>query len=172
MIDPLIPLVIAVSLALLFFMAARHKFSNLEHFQAQLSAYQLLPSASVPAASRVLPWLEMSLVFLLLIPFTRAFAASAAASLLVVYAFAMAANLLRGRSEIDCGCGDTPQTLSVWLIVRNAVLAAGALLLILPVVQRSLLLSDAVFLVLLTAGLAMTYLTVEQLVRNYSGLIK
>jgi len=172
MIDPLVPLVISVSLALLFFMAARHKLSSQRHFQAQLSAYRLLPEIILPFAARILPWLEMSLVVLLLIPLTRVFAATAAALMLTVYALAMTVNLIRGLGAIDCGCGDKPQTLSIWLVVRNAVLATGALLLTVPVVERDLNFADVIFLILLTAVLSMSYLTVEQLVRNYSGLTK
>lgn len=172
MIDPLIPLVISVSLALMFFMAARHKFSSRPRFQAQLAAYKLVPEPLLPVTARTLPWLEMSLVFLLLIPATRIFAASLAASLLVIYAAAMGINIMRGRSEIDCGCGDKPQTLSLWLLVRNAVLASAALLLVVPVTGRGLYLTDVIFLIVLTAVFAMTYLMVEQLVRNQSGLTK
>jgi uncharacterized membrane protein YphA (DoxX/SURF4 family) len=172
MIDPLVPLIISVSLALLFFMAARHKLSSQRHFQAQLSAYQLLPESILPVTARALPWLEMSLVALLLIPSTRVFAAAAAALMLTVYALAMAVNLRRGRGEIDCGCGDKPQTLSIWLVARNAVLAAGALLLTVPVVERGLYLADTIFLILLTGVLSIAYLAVEQLVRNHSGLTR
>lgn len=167
MIDPLLPLVISTSLALLFFMAARHKLSDSRRFEAQLAAYQLVPESLLRISAKMLPWIEMSLVFMLLIPFTRVFAASIAATLLVVYALAMAVNLMRGRSEIDCGCGDTPQPLSVMLLVRNAVLTAGALLLVVPVIERSITTFDLVFIALFTAVLAMAYLMVEMLVKNH-----
>lgn len=170
MIDPLLPLVISTSLALLFFMAARHKLGDNRRFEAQLAAYQIVPNPLLRISAKTLPWIEMSLVFLLLIPFTRAFAASITATLLVVYALAMAVNLSRGRSEIDCGCGDKPQTLSVMLLARNAVLAAGSLLLVVPVIERAITTTDLVFVVLFTAVLAMVYLMVELLVRNHSLL--
>ncbi|TFH73843.1 methylamine utilization protein MauE [Gammaproteobacteria bacterium LSUCC0112] len=170
MIDPLLPLVISTSLALLFFMAARHKLRDNRRFEAQLAAYQLVPESLLRISAKTLPWIEMSLVFLLLIPATRPFAASMAATLLVVYALAMAVNLSRGRSEIDCGCGDTPQPLSVMLLVRNAVLVAGALLLVVPVIERAITTFDLVFIALFTAVLATAYLMVEMLVKNHSLL--
>jgi len=170
MIDPILPLVISTSLALLFFMAARHKLSDGRRFEAQLAAYRLVPDSVLGVSAKALPWLEMSLVFLLLIPFTRPFAASVAAALLVTYALAMAVNIRRGRSEIDCGCGDKPQSLSVMLLIRNAVLASGALLLVIPVIERSITTIDLIFVALLTAVLAMAYLLVEQLVTNHSVL--
>jgi len=50
----------------------------------------------------------------------------AAIALLSVFAAAMAINLKRGRSEIDCGCGHSllKQNLSWVLVSRNAGLAA------------------------------------------------
>ena len=170
MIDPLITLVISVSLALLFFMAARHKMSSPRHFQAQLAAYELLPVPVLPLASKLLPAAEMAIVFLILIPYTRAFAAFLAVLLLSAYALAMAINLLRGRSNIDCGCGGQPQALSYWLLLRNAVLVAGASMLMVPASDRTMVWGDTLLLVLMTAVLAMIYLLVEQLVRNNSVL--
>lgn len=167
MIDPLISLVISTALALLFFMAARHKQSDYRRFQAQLSAYELLPVSLLGPVARALPWLEMALVFGLLVPVSRPLAAMAAACLLVIYALAMAVNLMRGRSEIDCGCGGSPQALSGWLLLRNGVLATGAILLVLPTSPRTLSLVDGTFVALLTATLASSYLMVEQLVRNH-----
>lgn len=170
MLDPLLPLVISTALALLFFMAARHKLRDNRRFEAQLAAYQLVPDSLLRISAKTLPWLEMSLVFMLLIPFTRPVAASAAATLLVLYAMAMALNIARGRSEIDCGCGDTPQPLSSLLLLRNAVLVSGALTLMLPVTERTITTGDLVLVALFTAVLSMAYLMVELLVKNHSLL--
>jgi hypothetical protein len=56
----------------------------------------------------------------------RPFGAFAAIVLLSVFAAAMAINLKRGRSEIDCGCGHSflKQNLSWLLVGRNAGLVA------------------------------------------------
>ncbi|CAN0454423.1 unnamed protein product, partial [Discosporangium mesarthrocarpum] len=162
MIDPLIILVLSVSLALLFFMAARHKMSAPQQFAAQLEAYELLPRALVAPVSRVLPLLEMTVVFLVLVPQTRAFAALLAAALLFVYGLAMAINMVRGRADIDCGCGGQPQVLSAWLLLRNTALIAGSCLLLAPTSDRAITLSDLLFLILMTTLLAMVYLLVEQ----------
>jgi len=170
MIDPLITLIISLSLALLFFMAARHKMNASRQFQSQLAAYELLPEALVPIMAKLLPLIEMALVFLLLIPLTRPVAALMAMLLLAVYATAMGINLLRGRSEIDCGCGGEPQVLSDWLMLRNFVLMIGSGLLLVPVSDRAVGAADTVLLILMTAVLAMAYLLVEQLVRNQAVL--
>lgn len=171
MIDPLITLVISASLALLFFMAARHKMTSALEFQGSLSAYEILPEAMVPPVAKVLPYVEMAVAILILIPATREFAAFVAILLLSVYALGMAVNILRGRSNIDCGCGGQPQILSVWLLLRNGVLIAGGGLLLFPASDRTVVWADFLFLILMTTVLAMTYLLVEQLVRNHNGFI-
>ena len=170
MIDPLITLVISASLALLFFMAARHKMASTLEFQGSLAAYEILPESMVSPVAKVLPYIEMAVAILILIPLTREFAAFVAIMLLTVYALAMAINILRGRSNIDCGCGGQPQVLSVWLLLRNGVLIAGGSLLLFPASDRAVVWADFLFLILMTTVLAMTYLLVEQLVRNHYGL--
>jgi uncharacterized protein (DUF58 family) len=49
-----------------------------------------------------------------------------AAALLMIFAAAMAINILRGRSHIDCGCGRSQlrQPLHWGMVVRNLLLAA------------------------------------------------
>jgi hypothetical protein len=168
MIDPLIVLILSASLALLFYMAARHKMSAPGQFKAQLAAYELVPEFMLPAVAKILPYIEMAVVFLILVPFSRPVAAVVAATLLTVYALSMAVNMLRGRADIDCGCGGQPQLLSSWLLLRNGVLVAGCCLLLAPVSERAMTWADGSFLVLMTAVLAMVYLLVEQLVRNQS----
>jgi hypothetical protein len=170
MIDPLITLVISVSLALLYFMAARHKMGSPTEFKAQLGAYKLLPEFAVSPMARLLPIVEMAVFVLILIPATQPFAASMSVLLLSTYAVAMAVNMSRGRTDIDCGCGGQPQVLSVWLVIRNIVLVVGSCLLLAPASDRALVWADTIILVLMTTALAMVYLLVEQLVRNHSYL--
>jgi len=57
-------------------------------------------------------------------------AALATAALLIVFAVAMAINVMRGRTYIDCGCfrQGMKQPLSWLLVLRNIGLAAAAVL--------------------------------------------
>lgn len=169
MIDPLIVLILSASIGLLYFMAARHKMAEPTRFKATLAAYQVLPAPLVPAVARGIPYLEMAIVFLILIPATREPAALTAGALFLIYAAAMAVNLGRGRTDIDCGCGGQPQLLSPWLLLRNLILAAASFVLLFPGSDRSLVWTDLFFLVLMTAVLALVYMMVEQLVRNNSS---
>ena len=56
--------------------------------------------------------------------------------------------------------------LSYWLLLRNAALIIGCLLLVIPGTGRALVLVDFILLTLMIAMLSCAYLLVEQLVRN------
>ena len=136
MIDPLLQTVLAGALALLFAAAACHKWRDLGDFAARLGAYRLLPGALASAAARGLALLETVLVVALPVPATRRGAGVAACLLLALYGGAIAVNLCRGRSRIDCGCSGGPQLLSPWMLLRNGLLALAAALVVLPPTAR------------------------------------
>jgi hypothetical protein len=68
-----------------------------------------------------------------------------ALALLATYTLAIAANLARGRRDIDCGCFGPAarQPLSAALVARNAALLGVAVLALLPVQARALHPADA-----------------------------
>ena len=49
-------------------------------------------------------------------------------TLIGIYTTAIAVNLLRGRRSIDCGCGGEPTPLSAWMLLRNVLLVALAVI--------------------------------------------
>ncbi|EAQ98231.2 MauE/DoxX family redox-associated membrane protein [Congregibacter litoralis] len=170
MIDPLLELTLALSLFLLFVSAGQHKRWEARRFQAQLDAYKLLPASLSPIVAKSLPLLELAVALALLVPLSRSAAAFAAMMLLVMYALAVLLNLVRGRRDIDCGCGGTPQPLSYWLVFRNIMLAAGALIVMLPTTERALGAMDVGTMIFLTTLLGLCYLTIDQLLQNQSAL--
>jgi hypothetical protein len=115
-----------VCVGLVFILAATQKAQHWRVFSAVLANYRLLPKVLVTPVAALLPPAEMLVGILLLSAQIRPVGALAAMFLLVLFAAAMAINLRRGRSEIDCGCGRSflKQTLSWILVARNAVLAA------------------------------------------------
>jgi len=115
-----------VCVGLIFVLAAAQKAQHWRIFSGVLANYRLLPRALVTPAAALLPPAEMLVGVLLLSAQVRPFGALAAIALLSVFAAAMAINLKRGRSEIDCGCGHSllKQNLSWVLVSRNAGLAA------------------------------------------------
>lgn len=120
---PILVVVAAGSLVCVFARAAMHKAADLTLFAHTMGGYRLLPAAAlVPMAVGLLA-LEVAIVLGLIIPTTRPLAATTAFTLLVAYACAIALNLARGNTHIDCGCGGAGQGLSWYLVARNAALA-------------------------------------------------
>ena len=111
--------------ALILIRASVAKFSDLPAFEGALDAYRLAPFWSLPAAKFGFPIAEAAIAAALLIPASRPVGGLAGAGLLTLFALAMAINILRGRSEIDCGCGGAAQSLSWGLVLRNLLIAAA-----------------------------------------------
>lgn len=143
--DPALGWAACAALALVFAQAAWHKLRDLRAFSAALAAYDLMPAALAPLAATQLVVAEIALLGTLLLPPVRAIASLVALALLALYSAAIAANLARGRREIDCGCTGPAlrQPLSGWLLARNAVLASLAVCGALPVSARALGAADA-----------------------------
>lgn len=166
-----VQLAIAIALAALFLNAAYHKLQDRMRFEAQLAEYELLPAALVPLATLALASLELLVGISLLIPASWLLSAPLAAGLLLTYGAAIAINLLRGRTHIDCGCGDAPQLLSGWLVLRNLVLTSGAALLLPPVFEAGAAPWFSYLAAVALGGLlALTYSAATQLLENASVL--
>jgi len=105
----------------------------------------------------LVPLAEVGAGGLLLPTATRTWGALLAVGLLLLITAAVGLNVLRGRTHIDCGCGWGPEVpLGGGLLLRNLVLAAAALLVLLPVTPRETVWLDlvgALFLALFLVGL-------------------
>jgi hypothetical protein len=170
---PLDPLALAAAIGLTVLVFARallHKASDFEAFRQSVEDYRIGPPGLSGPAAIGLGLAEAAVVLGLLLPATRAAAALGAIALLLLYAGAMALNLMRGRTSIDCGCGGPGQAISWTLVGRNAVLAGVAALALLPVAERPLGFVDmvAVPVMVLTTWLVM--LVVEQLARSFAHI--
>lgn len=118
-------LITRLGLGILFAAGALTKLRQRRDFYAAVLAYQLLPPRQALNMAVILPWAEAAIALGLIAGFS--IAGYAAAGLLLAYALAMAVNIRRGRRNLDCGCGGAPQALSIWLVVRNFILAGAAL---------------------------------------------
>ena len=112
------------TLALIFAAAAHHKLAEPQRFAASLAAYQLVPEGLLGVTSRIATGLEVIIVGLLLI--VAPAGAILAAIVLLAYGAAIAVNVARGRTHIDCGCGDEPTPVSWLAVVRNILLCGLA----------------------------------------------
>lgn len=155
--DPVPQLVLRAGLSWLFAWAAIHKLRDVDSFRAALEGYDLVPPLWTIPAGAFLIAAEVGIATGLWLPRVHPVAGGAAAALLLLYAGAVAINLVRGRRDIDCGCAGPArrQTISGALVLRNAVLAAAALISALPAEARTLTWIDGVTLVaaILTVGL-------------------
>ncbi len=160
-IDPVIPLIARLGLGWLFLSAAVHKLNDIGDFRVVLATYRVLPEALVGVAAWGIVGVEIAVGIGALLQ--RVEAHVAAVVLLLAYAGAMALNLARGRRDIDCGCGSAAQPLSLGLVARNAMLALGAAIALLPSVARSLHWFDFVSVVAATLVLGLLYAATNQL---------
>ncbi|MGA0839292.1 MAG: MauE/DoxX family redox-associated membrane protein [Pseudomonadales bacterium] len=170
MTDPLLHLVIALGLSALFAGSALHKLRQPRRFAAQVDEYRLLPPRLTGVAVWVFVTTECALALSLPWPSIREATGTIAALLLTLYGVAIGANLLRARTYIDCGCGDSAILLTPWLLVRNGVLAAGAALLTVAPTARELGIWDAVTGLLALPALVILYQAMDQLLDNASAL--
>ena len=154
--DPAVSWFLGLGLALLFGVAAAHKLADRQRFFAVLKNYDLMPERLVPLAGAAVVAAEVVAVLLLVLPPVRTLGAWLAVALLAAYALAIAVNLLRGRTRIDCGCfGFGRHDRIAWtMVVRNLALVALALALLLPASQRDLVVLDA-----LTVGASLLVVT-------------
>lgn len=115
---------VAAFTALFFARAAWHKAWDFTAFTGFVEDYRLLPApAVVPAAAAILG-VEALLVASMILPGMREAGLVLGAALVAGYGAAIAVNLARGHTRIECGCGGAAQPLSRALVIRNASLAA------------------------------------------------
>jgi len=168
--DPVIANASSFVLACVFAGAALHKWRHAGEFRQVLADYRIAPAVSVATLAWLLPVTESVAAAGLIVPATRLPAAGLSIVLLLVYSVAIGINLLRGRRMLDCGCGGPRQSLSEWLLLRNAVLvilacAAGA-----DRIERQPGLLDWGITLLATAAGVLCYLAVNQLLANSDAL--
>jgi len=128
--DPALSLAAGASLALVFAAAAVSKLRTWREFPGVVQNYRLVPVAAARPVAGTLPVLEAMVAVGLVATPARPYAALAAVALLAMFSLAVAINLARGRRHIDCGCFRFAlrQPLSWWLVGRNVLLIAVALI--------------------------------------------
>ncbi len=167
----IVTMIIRLFLSVLLFRAALHKQGNHKTFQAELGAYQLLPESLLPLTTFTLIFTE-AVTSILLLNNQWQFPTLIAAVLFCVYALAMAVNLLKGRTSIDCGCGGlraAKKTISWSLVIRNLILAVLALLCTQAAIAEAPG-SLAIFIILAGAAVSLLiYEAIEQAIANIQG---
>ncbi len=156
------------ALALVLAGSALHKLTDVAGFARILSQYQMLPGWAIQATARSIPVFELVAAGMLLAAPTRPLGGALAAGLLAIYSSAIALQLRRGRTEIDCGCGGfgADQGIRPSLLGRNAALMAAALWALQPVSVATF--GPAVLALSAVAGLVLVllYAAADQLLAN------
>ncbi|MBV6273260.1 methylamine utilization protein MauE [Alcaligenaceae bacterium CGII-47] len=177
MTDPVLVYVAVGCLAGIFLLGAIDKLRHFTSFEAAAAAYALMPSWLLRPFTVAFVLAEGLAAVLLLVPGNRALGAICALGVLLLASAGIAINLLRGRRNIDCGCGGLsgpPSELSGWLVLRNAGLMLLAVLVLIPVggPQRSLGWVDAVTFFGATLALLGLYFALSQLIESHVRLQK
>lgn len=139
-VDPAIGWAAALGLAGLLGAAAVHKLSAPGRFRTIVAGYRLVPpDLAAPVAAGVIA-AETAAALLLALPDGRSAGATVAAALLTAYAGALAVNLRRGRTRIDCGClgAAGADRIGWWMVGRNVLLVGVAAVAALPAGLREL----------------------------------
>lgn len=170
-IDPAVDLALRIALAVLLFMSAFRKIADFPSFRAAVEAYRIVPAAAAGHFAGTIILLEkIAAVGLVVFPIRTPFA-FLAATLFAIYAVAIGVNLLRGRRDIDCGCGGAGagQPLHPALFLRNFALTCAAVAVALPRTGRGMEPVDAITVVGGVVTAAFLYKAVDGLIAVASG---
>ncbi len=114
-------------LAGVFLWSAQSKLRDPRGFTRIVLAYRILPGSVARLYGQALPWLEAALGLWLGLGAASQYAGSIAVLLLASFSFAVALNLLRGRTGLSCGCFGGHQTLGAATLAREGMLLLPAL---------------------------------------------
>jgi hypothetical protein len=165
LLDPAFGYLIIASIALLFATAGVHKLQDLAHFTEVFAAYRVLPNALGRRLAWVIPCLELGVAVTLIWEPSRRMAVMPAIAVLIAYASGLGVNLLRGRRDLDCGCGAVRERrpVAAWMVWRNLLLAAALGVAALPWSPRPFDLTDFVTVMGGLTVCATLYVAVDRL---------
>lgn len=164
-IDPTVGYLIVFGIALLFALAGSQKLRNLAVFTEVFCAYRVLPETLARRSAWLIPAVELAIAFALPWQACRPWALTAAIGLLIAYASGIALNLVRGRRELDCGCGAAGdrRPIAPWMVWRNLLLALALGVASLPWIARPLGGLDLLTLIGGLTAAAMLYAAIDRL---------
>lgn len=165
LLDPVAGYLIVCGIALLFALAGSHKLRNLALFTEVFSAYRVLPESLARRSAWLIPAMELAIALALPWDSCRPWTLMAAIGLLIAYAAGISLNLVRGRRELDCGCGaaGNRRSIALWMVWRNLVLALALGVAALPWIARPLTGLDALTVIGGLSAAAMLYAAVDRL---------
>lgn len=178
-IDSLILTIIRLFLGIIFLVSFIGKANEPRRFATTLAAFKLIPNAWVQPVALTLMSLESVVAILLIIGWQTRGAAILCGFLLVIFTFAISLSLLRGQTDLECGCFGAihSQKINLKLINRNISLLIATICIILwgggllaldsyTLIWKKLFLGE-VFLpvILIGIGVLILYMLANQLYR-------
>ena len=165
MLDPAFGYLIIAGAALLFASAAVRKFQELGRFTEIFAAYRFLPAPLARRVAWLIPCIEIAIAVALSWTPGRRLGVASAALVLIAYATGLAVNLLRGRRDLDCGCGGPRgrRAIAAWMVWRNLLLAGAVGIAAMPWSTRFLGLTDALTVVGGLSACVLLYATTDRL---------
>jgi uncharacterized membrane protein YphA (DoxX/SURF4 family) len=165
-------------LAVVFLTASVPKLLARADFVRAVRNYRLLPERLSEPVATWLPRIELGLGLLLLMGVATTAASALAATAFVLFAAAVAINLVRGR-RIECGCYSpvAPRTIGWGLVFRDLLLASLAIVVVIAPPQAlaiealwgdhtsSIRAEEGIALALVAATLVLAHLLVDEAVR-------
>jgi uncharacterized membrane protein YphA (DoxX/SURF4 family) len=171
-IDPVVQWMAAAAAAAIFSASGALKFYDVETFRGAVTNYRLIPEWLATPFAWVTPVIECAAALGLLLGPIRASAALVLIALLGVFTGAIAINLARGRTDIDCGCFGPAlrQRLSWWLLLRNGALFGLLAIALMPVGARPMDFLDVATAGMAAATVVVLYTAANYLIANAPGL--
>jgi hypothetical protein len=175
MLDPVLTHAVGAALSVVLMAGAWHKLRDMAVFSGAVENYRLLPEVLVAPVALALPVWEMAAGAFLLFASTRFAGGMMAILLLLGVTSGVVVNLLRGRVEIDCGCGGLvghvgEQSLSWYLVGRNVLLFAAVVFALGDESSRVLVWIDYLSVAGGTLALIGLYVAANQLLANQPRL--
>jgi uncharacterized membrane protein YphA (DoxX/SURF4 family) len=118
-----------LSLAVVFLYYSSSKLISMQAFASAVMSYRLIPAALAQPFALNLVAIEIVLGVLLLFGWYTRMAAAVGGVLMLIFIMAMAINIARGNTDLDCGCsgGHTRQIIGYKTIVRNIAILVSAI---------------------------------------------
>lgn len=146
-VDPIFSVLTNYAFAAIFLLAGLHKLKDRAAFSKILEGYGLVPLTALSVVVAVIPMLELSAG--LIVGLGLAAGKMLVAVLVGLYTIVLASMIVRGKTDIDCGCGwATTDSISSgdgisWVhIFRNSILIAITGIWLLPKSDRVLTVFD------------------------------
>ncbi|CAG4906099.1 MauE/DoxX family redox-associated membrane protein [Paraburkholderia saeva] len=171
--DPVVSTIALAATSIVTLIGALAKALRLHAFKRSVAGFGLLPQALVAPVAAGIPAFEVVAVLAFLLPATRFSGAAALVVLFAAFALALAVNVARGHTDIDCGCSgfvtstrEVPHAIGWTHVARTLFLALLAASAWMPQTARDIVWIDYLTVLAGTLITVAVLLTLDVLLAN------